>query len=194
MDLFDIEAFNTMFDKNVKLEKASKTSETTMYTLPDNTILSIHANLIDPSLVNGKNYINPLRDDFIDPNQDSADRIVLMILVNKFNKQMLVMPHNNNRSFRIPGGPPKIVESYEHAVCRKFAEIMGIELDQKQITKILCSKGNDGKEICTYMAHTFKEYEDNRKLNGSWIHIKNLLFANNQYCRAAYDTIIHSLY
>ena len=198
--VFKLDNFNKKFDDLMILSKI-KTSETFVYQLPNDKTISIDSDLIDPVLANGKNYINPFKDDFIDPNQDSPDRISILALINKFDKKILVIEVNEPHHFFIPGGKNKIVESFKNSAIRNFKHLTNISLDKKKVYKLCCGENSKGLELCTFICFVFDE--EQQKINTShqnmkWIPIKYLYHYNNDqfqnYYRFIYQSILKNLY
>ena len=198
--VFKIDDFNKKFDDLMILSKI-KTSETVVYQLPNDKTISINYDLIDPVFAKGENYINPFKDDFIDPNQESPNRISILALINKFNKKILVIEVNDSHNFFIPGGKNKIVESFKNSAIRNFEHLTNISLDKKKVYKLCCAENKEGLELCTFICFVFDE--DQQKINTShhnvkWIPIKHLYHYNNDkfknYYRFIYQSILKNLY
>ena len=193
---FEIREFNKKFE-DYKLLANMTPSDTVIYEMPGDKVLTIDMDLIDPRLTNGKNYTDPWSEDFIDPNKDSKTRIALVGLINKFEKKILVVPTRERHQYFIPGGFTKVVEPYNNAAVRIFRNITGITLDKKKIVKALLAKNKKGLEICTYLSFGFKETPALRK-GFLWIPIKHLSSYNNPnfsaYYKLLHSTILQHLY
>ena len=160
---FDLKEFNQTFEDLNLVTQIDTISSDVPYEKSLSGNASPQMRLVDPVLAAGHNYYNPYEKDYIDPNQDSKNRLSLLALIDKFNKKILVItkpqrptnhyynflsninrnPYNNNGQshlFYIPGGKCKIFESFENCALRHFQQSTRIQLDHAKITKLNCDK------------------------------------------------------
>lgn len=89
---FNLTEFNETFeDLNLVSKINTISDEIVISTSYPNVKKNALANIVDPILAAGQNYYNPYEKNYIDPYQDSKNRLSLLALVNKFNKTILVI-------------------------------------------------------------------------------------------------------
>lgn len=188
---FDVDEFNKKFEREMELSK-KKTSEVLEYELPDKTVLRVDKRLIDPALTNGKNYTDPTKPDFIDPNTDSKDRLALLALVDRYRKRVLVLLTGKRNEFVIPGTYAKLVEPYRNAAARGMENYTGVKIDKEKTERILCLKDNNGLEICTYLCYSF-DVRNMKKKKVKWVPIFKLYYYNDIYFATYYRFVYHAV-
>lgn len=139
--LFDLKNFNEKFNDLKLISSINTLSDDVTYkTSYSKTPTNSFMNIVDPQLAAGKNYYNPYEENYIDPNQDDNNRLSLLVLINKFNKTILVMTKPGTHHFYIPGGKCKIFESFENSAIRNFEQLTRIRLDSEKITPLVCNE------------------------------------------------------
>ena len=189
---FDIVSFNKDFEDSMLLSKIS-TAESISYDMPNKKTIVIDKGYIDPKLTKGRNFTNPMREDFIDPNQDSPTRLVIVCAVNKFDKTICVMLNDQQYRFWVPGGKPKIVEEAKHAGIRIFKDITGLELNPEKVKDVYKTK-----DIDVFLTINFDKDKMRKDVKMSFIPLDYLRFYPNQYFsylyKMMYLRIMNDLY
>jgi len=183
----DIKKFNKDYEDSMLLSKLN-TSESVTYEIPkrDGTSkrVTIDGDIIDPSLVKGRNFFDPTRDDFIDPNTDSNTRLVIMCLVDKYTKTIFVMLNKQPYRYWLPGGKPKIIEPADRAALRIFHSITGLKLDSKKIINLY----NTPTTNIFFTLH-FDKKLIKRTLDTAWVPLEYLRYYQNKSYEFLYKMI-----
>ncbi len=193
---FDIESFNNNFENMTLISKLDTSEHVTW----NNS--GRFQNIVDPKLSFGINWYNMYEENYVDPMQDSVDRLSLLVLLDKFHKKILIVKVNDKHLFFIPGGRPKIFETSENAAVRNFESICGFSLNKNKLKKILCEKivkSNQITHVSTYVSFHFEEKNYHlRNINSEWVSIALLRNFNsgffNKYYKLIYFMCLQHLY
>lgn len=171
---FNIQSFNKNFEDSMLLSKIN-TSEAVIYEYPSkNRIVRIDSDLIDRNLVKGRNFFNPERDDFIDVNTQSKNRLVIVCLVDKFNKSVFVILNRKSKNFWLPGGKPKIIEPAKKGIIRIFKSLSGLKLDESKIKQIYKNSTTD-----IFLTYNYDKTRIKRNLDTAWVPLEYLRYYQN---------------
>ena len=154
---------------------------------------------IDKTLSKGQNYLNPYEDGYVDPNQDSQGRLVMMCFVNKFKKEILVVNTAMQHKFFIPGGKPKIFEGDLHAAIRFFKQITGLQTETKKTVKLLKAKLDFQTDVTAFLLLCCQNAELlHQKPHVRWLKLEEIKNINHplfqEYYKRLYYNIIQFLY
>jgi hypothetical protein len=189
-DNFDLFNFNQNFEDTALMSKISTNSEEIC--INKNEIKNY--SFINKTLVGNINYLNRDADNYVDPFQNSTARISLVILIDKFSKQILVLKTTGKHKFFIPGGYPKIFESSEHAAIRLFQRLTGIIIDDTKITRLQYLTENNMPTMCTYLSLVCDEVSyQNKNKQCQWIPINHLKTFNDKYFQKYYNYLYNAI-
>ena len=195
---FDIKQFNKNFEDSMLLSKIN-TSEAVIYEYPSNTVaghynkVQIDADIIDRNLIKGRNFFDPRKPNFIDPNTNSKNRLLIICLVDKFTKSIFVMLNNKRYRYWLPGGRPKIIEPAIKGILRIFKSISGLSLEEKKVRHIYKTG-----HIDVFLTYHFDKSKILRTSDTAWVPLEYLRYYQNEEYKTLYNIIylkiMNSLY
>ncbi len=172
-DVFDIDIFNEKFEDKALVDELNS-QKVDIEIQAKCQLMNINTAFIEPKLCRNINWFNPYEKNFVNPHQSCPQRVILILLVNKFSKTILVEPvlsasrcpparfadasrAKNEQLFAdgisIPHGKPKIFENSKSACCRIFRQLTNLEIDKQKLTQI---KLHTFPNLCIYMSFTCK--------------------------------------
>jgi len=188
----------------------TKLSDDIRYDSLNSKNLDIDYDLIDPKYINVINFTNPDAPNYVNPYQNSNNKFCFLILINKYNKKILVILNNSPYMYALPGGANKILETFENSAVRNFKKRTNITIDKKKIHELLTSTMiiyNTKVQVKTYFCFSIEKNENfsfiktgvnTTNVNLSWVPIKFLyqydhpIFAN--YYKQLYSNLLQHLY
>lgn len=181
---FDLSQFNRAFQETKYISTANPRQDVNMR--PTRAI-------VDPELSRGKNWYNPYEKDYINPHTPDPQRLALFVLINKYEKRVLVIKTKGPYEYILPGGFPKIFETNENASARYFQEQTQLPIKPDKVVELLKPQSYDRmKAITTHMAFGFQEPVKPRAIrrpNLKWIDLRELQYYKNQILAEYYNLI-----
>ena len=96
-----------------------------------------------------------------------------MVLINKFNKKILILVTPFVHQYIIPGGAPFVFENARKAASRLFFNLTNMKFESVKMTKIL-EEYVGRLQVTTFVTFYLDKYSKLANKNMYWIHMKYL--------------------